>query len=156
MLTRKQKIAIVVALCVYVVSLWAYALSGFPTEALICDPPGSAKDCNSHNILLTLVLYALYELNFYGVLITAIATGVIAKFTVTLARVGRQQIEDTHILERAYIVAEPYGIDTFTDGKQIVGYTGIRNAGRMPATKLQWFSRLTLSDSGKWNGTWEE
>jgi hypothetical protein len=65
----------------------------------------------------------------------------------------RNQSNETRILQRAYIVAEPYGIDTFTDGKQIIGYTGIRNAGRVPATELRWFSRLTPSNSGKWNET---
>jgi hypothetical protein len=69
--------------------------------------------------------------------ILAIATIFIAAFTIILACVARRQIKDTRILQRAYIVAEPYGIDTFTDGKRVVGYTGIRNAGRLPATELR-------------------
>ena len=37
--------------------------------------------------------------------VTAIAGGVVAWFTVVLARVGKQQIADTKILQRAYLSA---------------------------------------------------
>jgi hypothetical protein len=35
--------------------------------------------------------------------ITAVATAILAKFTITLAKVGNRQIADTRILQRAYI-----------------------------------------------------
>ena len=40
-------------------------------------------------------------------IVTAIAGGVVALFTIVLARVGNQQIADTKILQRAYLSVEP-------------------------------------------------
>jgi hypothetical protein len=79
---------------------------------------------------------AIYGLNFYGVLITAIATAVIAKLTVTLAGVGRQQIVDTRILERAYLAVKPLGIRPMRSDPEVLGYIGIINAGKLPARNV--------------------
>jgi hypothetical protein len=86
MVKRRQRIAVVAVLCIYVIALWTWTLFGFSTQASICDPPSGAQNCTSHNILVTLILYAVYELSSYGVLITALATIAIAYFTLTLKR----------------------------------------------------------------------
>lgn len=75
---------VILALVVYVILFWWWASAGYPTEAKICNPPASTNNCESHNILFALAVVALDKLNFYGVLITAIATGVIGYFTYTL------------------------------------------------------------------------
>jgi hypothetical protein len=98
---------------------------------------------------------------------TVLATIAIAWFTLSLRRatnelgnvsiaIADRQEKDIKILQRAYIVVEPYGIDTFVEGKDVLGYIGIRNAGRLPATQVRWFTRLTLSNSYQWNGFKDE
>jgi hypothetical protein len=63
--------------------------------------------------------------------ITAVATVYIAKFTVTLARVGSQQVADTRILERAYLSAEPDGVFLMLGKRSLVAHTKIINAGNL-------------------------
>jgi hypothetical protein len=119
---------------------WWWASSGYPTQGQICDPPDSAQNCTNHNVLFSSVRYALYELNFYGVLITAIATALIARFTIVLASVGRRQIDDTRILERAYLSVRPAGIEPFrsADGRLSCDVWFV-NSGNLPASKVSWF-----------------
>lgn len=99
---RWQKIAVIGVIVAFVVLLQAWALAGYPTQALICEPPDSTKDCTSHNILFALVRHALYELNFYGVLITAVATAAIGRFTWTIKGINQSQLAHSHQVERAY------------------------------------------------------
>jgi hypothetical protein len=63
--------------------LW-WASSGYPTEAKICDPPGTTGNCTSYSIIFYVTVRALDGLNYYGVLFGAIGTGFIAWFTWTL------------------------------------------------------------------------
>ena len=65
--------------------------------------------------------------------ISAIAAAVVAVFTIVLASVGRRQIADTRILQRAYLSVEPEGIVTSTTGL-LVGQVAFRNVGKLPAT----------------------
>jgi hypothetical protein len=75
---------VILALVAYTILFWWWAASGYPTETKLCHPPGSTNNCESHNIFFALTVVALDKLNFYGVLITAVATGFIAWFTWTL------------------------------------------------------------------------
>jgi hypothetical protein len=45
----------------------------------------------------------------FSTIVTAIAGGVVALFTIVLAGVGRQQVADTRILQRAYLNVKPTG-----------------------------------------------
>ena len=67
--------------------------------------------------------------------VTAIATGVIAWFTVVLAGVGKRQIADARNLQRAYLSVEPRGIEWTTKGL-LVGQVAFKNVGKLPATKF--------------------
>jgi hypothetical protein len=66
-------------------------------------------------------------------IVTAIAGGIVAWFTVVLAGVGKQQIADTKILQRAYLSVEPQGIEWSGEGV-FVGQVIFKNVGKLPAT----------------------
>ena len=68
--------------------------------------------------------------------VTAIATGFIAWFTIVLARVGRQQITDTRILQRAYLSVEPQGIEWRGLEGDFIGQVVFRNVGKLPAIEF--------------------
>lgn len=86
--------------------------------------------------------------------ITAIATFTIAWFTITLSRVGRRQISDTRILQRAYLGAEPRGIAEMQD-KTIIAHVAFVNSGNLPArnvrnnVKIGWFDNRDKIDFDK-------
>jgi hypothetical protein len=69
-------------------------------------------------------------------IVTAIAGGVVALFTIVLARVGNQQIADTRILQRAYVSVEPQGIEWLGLEKAFIGHIVFKNVGKLPATEF--------------------
>jgi hypothetical protein len=101
------------------------------------------------------------QIGDYSTLITAIGTIIIAVFTGTLwlatdklREAGEKQAKLTKILERAYIAAEPLGINPYIsdDGsihEQVIGHVGFVNVGRLPARnvviiqpKIVWCNRI--------------
>jgi hypothetical protein len=108
-------IAAISALVVYAACIWLWRSYGYvvPTDWIAV------------NGWLTLI----------ATFISAIATGVVAWFTVILARVGRQQIGDARILQRAYLSVEPKSIEWSTDGF-LVGQVAFKNVGKLPATEF--------------------
>ena len=52
----------------------------------------------------------------WAAIASAVAAAIVAVFTIVLAGVGRRQIADTRILQRAYLSAEPKGIEWTTNG----------------------------------------
>lgn len=91
-------------------------------------------------------------LNGYEPLITAVATGFIACFTITLARIGKRQIADTRILQRAYLSVEPLGIEPIAgaDNQQSNAVVGIKNTGHLPATNVAWVIEIDLCGEKRW------
>jgi hypothetical protein len=69
----------------------------------------------------------------WAIITSAVATAVVAVFTIVLASVGRRQIADTRILQRAYLSVEPKGIEWPTNGF-LVGQVAFKNVGKLPAT----------------------
>jgi hypothetical protein len=67
--------------------------------------------------------------------ISAIAAGVVAWFTVVLARVGKRQIAHTRVLQLAYLSVEPGGIEWSNNGT-LVGQVAFKNVGKLPATQF--------------------
>jgi len=113
--------------CTVIAFLW-WGSYGFPTQGLICNPPDSAQNCESYNILFALTVSALNKLNFYGALIAAIATGIIAWLTCSLRDSTKKMWEETKVAADAALksanvaekaltnVERPYLLITMPDG----------------------------------------
>jgi archaellum component FlaG (FlaF/FlaG flagellin family) len=146
----------------------AQALGILPIQINYCgERQANYQNCPAHYLITVPFIWIINHLEVVAAILTGIATAFIAHFTRTLkestdllAKIANAtataQERDTKILQRAYIVVEPYGIDTYNDGKRLVGYIGIKNAGRLPATELKWFTRLSLGTSMEWNETKDE
>lgn len=82
--------------------------------------------------------------DIFAAIATALATGVIAWFTVILSRIGKQQARDARIIERAYINVVAPQSEIRMDGQhQIVAlrvWVIWKNAGRTPAFPM--FARI--------------
>jgi len=83
--------------------------------------------------------------------ISTIAAAVIAGFTIVLAGVGRRQISDTRILQRAYLSVTPAGIRPFgsDDDDRIACDILICNAGNLPARNVSWFIDKKYSEDAQ-------
>lgn len=61
---------------------------------------------------------------------TATTGGIVALFTIVFAGVGRQQVADNRILQRAYVRVEPQGIEWLGLQKEFIGQVVFKNVGR--------------------------
>jgi hypothetical protein len=68
---------------------------------------------NLHSLALSL------KATDWAIVASAVATAVVAVFAIVLACVGRRQIADTRILQRAYLSVEPRGIEWTTNGSLV-------------------------------------
>ena len=85
----------------------------------------------------------------YHEIITAVATAVLAVYTIILARIARRQNRDARIVQRAYVRVGPGDIRT-NSGGEYVGHVLIENVGQLPATKFTWrFETIHVAD-GDW------
>jgi hypothetical protein len=80
-------------------------------------------------------LVLLLQAADWAAIASAMATVVIAVFTIVLAWVGRRQIADTRILQRAYLTVEPKGVEWHSSGL-LVGQVAFKNIGKLPATEF--------------------
>jgi hypothetical protein len=69
----------------------------------------------------------------WAIIASAVASAVVAVFTIALASVGRRQTADTRILQRAYLTVEPRGVEWHSSGL-LVGQVAFKNVGKLPAT----------------------
>jgi hypothetical protein len=63
-------------------------------------------------------------------IVTATTGGIVALFTIVFAGVGRQQVADNRILQRAYVSVEPQGIEWLGLQKEFIGQVVFKNVGR--------------------------
>jgi hypothetical protein len=85
----------------------------------------------------------------YHEIITAVATAILAVYTIILARIARRQNRDARIVQRAYVRVGPGDIRT-NSGGEYVGHVLIENVGQLPATKFTWrFETIHVAD-GDW------
>lgn len=63
-------------------------------------------------------------------IVTATTGGIVALFTIVFAGVGRQQVADNRILQRAYVRVEPQGIEWLGLQKEFIGQVVFKNVGR--------------------------
>ena len=104
--------------------------------------------CAAYEIMVTFGAF----IDSHGNAVTAIATGVIAWFTITLAIVGRQQIKDTRILQRAYLNVLLGGIEPWTsDKKRLACDVWFFNAGNLPASRVTWKFTTCFSRDSHFN-----
>jgi hypothetical protein len=68
--------------------------------------------------------------------VTATTGGMVAWFTIVLATVGKQQVADTRILQRAYLSVEPQGIEWLGLQQVFIGQLMFKNVGKLPATEF--------------------
>jgi hypothetical protein len=130
MVRNWRTIAVLAALAAYAISFWVWKSYGFPID--VREIPKALSDSTT----------------FIFGFITVLSTVVVACFTVVLARVGRRQIQDTRILQRAYIAVEPHGIHEMLEGDRVIGHIKIVNAGNLPARNLGWFIGVKFSGDG--------
>jgi hypothetical protein len=62
-------------------------------------------------------------------IVTATTGGIVALFTIVFAGVGRQQVADDRILQRAYVSVEPQGIGWLGLQKEFIGQVVFKNVG---------------------------
>ena len=74
--------------------------------------------------------------------ILAVATAIIAVYTIILAYVVRRQNKDSRIIRRAYVIADMDGVRDTSKGN-LVGHIIFRNAGHLPAGKFSWFVKIS-------------
>ena len=104
--------------------------------------PGPDKNgFNSAILIEGYSICTIRAIDHHNGFFAAIASFIIAWFTVVLAGVGRRQIEDIRILQRAYIAVKPAGINPFVSensivADQIVGHVAFVNVGRLPARNI--------------------
>ena len=81
-------------------------------------------------------------------IVTAITGSVIALFTIVLAGVGKQQVTDNRILQRAYVSVEPQGIEYL--GQQVIGQVVFKNVGKLPATEFDSVVKKIEAHDAEW------
>jgi hypothetical protein len=83
--------------------------------------------------------------------VTAVATAVLAAFTIVLAQLARRQIRDSRILQRAYLNVEPRGIEPHVvdRGDHVHALIAIRNTGHLPARSVSWTTEIGWPEDHK-------
>ena len=80
-----------VFLAVFVDFVWWWASLSYSFSTAVCDPTGSQQDCPRYNPLFAFAVSWAYDLNYWGAMVTAIATGFIAWFTFSLRDATKEQ-----------------------------------------------------------------
>ena len=126
MLIHWKSIAAIVGLIAYVVCFWLWRYYEYPLMAAI-----------SLNEWIVLIATA----------VSAAAAVVVAKFTIVLADVGRGQVADARILQRAYVSVEPQGIEWLIPQRQFIGQVVFKNVGKLPATEFDSVVKIEVHDA---------
>jgi hypothetical protein len=82
---------VICAICAVWIQWWAS--SGFPFDGQVCEIPEPPKNCGSHNVFFYFAYRLATIANQWSALITAIATGFIAWFTLTLWQTTRGTLD---------------------------------------------------------------
>jgi hypothetical protein len=78
---------------------------------------------------------------------SAVFAGLLVLVTAGLVLVGRRQIQDARVLQRAYVSALPGGISTTTRG-ELLAHVEFKNVGHLPASQIKSLLKFTPSDDG--------
>jgi hypothetical protein len=129
----------------------AQVLGIVPTEINYCgDHKANYENCPTHYLVFIPLIWMTDHLDVVATIVTAIATAYIAKFTITLAKVGNRQIADTRILERAFISVEPGGTRPYAgEDDRVACDIIINNAGNLVAKNVSWIIEREYSREWK-------
>ena len=144
----------VAAIVVYVIALWTWALGGFSEQREICEITAAGKDCESYNILFATAWKIAKAADHWSALITALATGAIAYFTLTLRRSSDRMWKITqNILHhsertaehelRAYVLIQSGRID-FGEPTRPQWHLRVKNFGQTPAYAVQHWTHIWI------------
>jgi hypothetical protein len=100
---KDSRIVVFFSLAAFV-AIWIqwWASLDFPLTHPICGEGQAAKDCPSYNAFLFSAWQLAKAVDQWGVLITAMATVVVAGFTGTIYAINKSQLAHSHQVERAY------------------------------------------------------
>jgi hypothetical protein len=128
------------ALAAYVVWIHWWASSGYILDGEICRDPERHQECDHYNLIFYSAWRITAVLNYWNGLVTAIATGFIALFTVALSSIGREQARDNRITEQAYVFPlAPQSQFLMRDDQTIWGlrlFVPWKNSGGTPAVPV--------------------
>ena len=83
-------------------------------------------------------------------MLSAVFAGLLVLVTGGLVLVGRRQIQDARVLQRAYVSALPGGISTTTRG-ELLAHVEFKNVGHLPASQVKSLLKFIASDDGDWS-----
>ena len=161
---KKRYVTLLAVLLLILVAFFFYWRSlDYALYTTVCDPSTPNDECYGHNVAVAFVLTSALKLNYWGALGTAIATGVIAWFTLSLRDVGREQgIIATRanwhfrVTERAYLKVSHITPDTgpaltWSPNLDVFGVeVEIKNLGRTPARVTDSTFNYQVFERGEW------
>lgn len=104
--------------------LW-WASFGYPIEITVCEPANGSDKCSAHYVPVGIIRWVLFQLDRYGVLLTAIFTAFIAWFTWTLRESTEKMWGETR---KAANAAEKAANAAVSVELPIISVTGLRLA----------------------------
>jgi hypothetical protein len=171
MLKRQQTIAILLLMCLAVGLAWIDQRTSLPSQNPVGDERSARaehKSTNNNPLELFWDWTTREAVSFYT-FVLAIFTGVLgitaikqikylrlanetARIAANAAKQSAEtQANDTRIIQRAYISANPRGVIPFGGGFAD-GMVGFENVGNLPARSVSWFIDLTLDPDVQWQG----
>ncbi len=135
---------VIAVLVAYVILFWSWASLGYPTQIAVCEVANGTEKCAAHYVPVGIIRWVLFQLDRYGVLLTAIFTGFIAWFTWTLRQSTEKMWVETKkgtdalsVVERAYvypIIVSPGAIEACIENA-LVFYLDDLTKDDVPATE---------------------
>jgi hypothetical protein len=139
------------------VLIWfvAWAL-GLPRGVYCYEANNGHEECATYYVASVAFSKLGEALNWIAPALTAIATGFIAWFTLTLKKstdtlakiaknTAKAQSEETEIIQRAYLSVIPLGLTPYVLRERYACDIGFHNSGNLPATHVKWFIRRKVS-----------
>jgi hypothetical protein len=127
----------------------AQALGVFPTQINYCsDHEANYHNCASHYLVVIPLIWIANHLEVVATIMTAIATVYIAKFTIVLSRIGKQQADDARVVQRAYVfVKQPQAAILVDPNNRLAGvrvWASLKNSGTTPAPRMRALTAATF------------
>jgi hypothetical protein len=152
--SEQKRIAVIAAVYLVIADLVSWLTSRDPLCVVNPQDYGEYysqnNECPTYHVFLIKFATGILESLGHN-WITAIGGLIVAWFTFELARLGRTQVADTRILQRAYISVRPKGIHVLRDRSVCVAHIEIWNKGRLPAGNTRWTIDHKFCGNGRLN-----